>query len=346
MAKRKKSEIGSKRTAKKVKEVENVVETHTEETTPTQAEETNDETETETNDIPDNSEIIDPLLSAPIVEREYSGKNAFDVHGETPISVEEPEKGKIIVDTDGSSIDEDDEEIPNPEDYDDDNEEGRKQQREQQRKPRQPQYEEPEFEDDGLDPKTKRQMAGNIADTIVDGYKMLLAGGKNFSQRPRDWYQMKAIQGKFDMRVLDFSVDVGGGDMLKYGNFVDRYNEMVDNVMVLDKEKEKRMRTLSKRVCEKHEVGMSDEWTLGLLVGGDIIEKAGLLFQQHRMLSNVETYVTKMFQQQMAQQRAETDRQNIVKSKYTTQKEETKEEAPMEETATPTNIMETKEKGE
>jgi hypothetical protein len=334
MAKRKKSEIKTEKTAK----INNIGEIPTE--TP------NEEQNHVENEIPDNSEIIDPLLSAPIVEREYSGKNAFDVHGETPISVEEPEKGKIIVDTDGSSIDEDDEEIPNPEDYDDDNEEGRKQQREQQRKPRQPQYEEPEFEDDGLDPKTKRQMAGNIADTIVDGYKMLLAGGKNFSQRPRDWYQMKAIQGKFDMRVLDFSVDVGGGDMLKYGNFVDRYNEMVDNVMVLDKEKEKRMRTLSKRVCEKHEVGMSDEWTLGLLFGGDIIEKAGLLLQQHRMLSNVETYVTKMFQQQMAQQREETNRQNVVRSKYKTPTEQPKEEAPMEETATPTNIMETKEKGE
>ena len=156
---------------------------------------------------------------------------------------------------------------------------------------------------------------------------------------------MKEIQGKFDMRVLDFRVDVGGGNMVKYGDFVENYNEMVDSVMVLDKDKEKRMRTLSKRVCEKHGLGMSDEWTLGLLVGGDIIEKAGLLFQQHRMLSNVETYVTKMFQQQMAQQRAETNRQNIVKSKYTTQKEETKAEEP-KETATPTNIMETKEKGE
>lgn len=334
MAKRKKSEIKTEKTAK----INNIGEIPTE--TP------NDEQNHVENEIPDNSEIIDPLLSAPIVEREYSGKNAFDVHGETPISVEEPEKGKIIVDTDGSSIDEDDEEIHNPEDYDDDDEEEPKQQREQQRKTRQPQYEEPEFEDDGLDPKTKRQMAGNIADTIVDGYKMLLAGGKNFSQRPRDWYQMKAIQGKFDMRVLDFRVDVGGGDMLKYGNFVDRYNEMVDNVMVLDKEKEKRMRTLSKRVCEKHGVGMSDEWTLGLLVGGDIFEKAGLLFQQHRMLSNVETYVTKMFQQQMAQQREETNRQNVVRSKYKTPTEQPKEEAPMEETATPTNIMETKEKGE
>ena len=336
MAKRKKSEISSKRTAKKVKEVENVVETPTEETTPTQAEETND-------NIPDSTEIIDPLLSAPIVEREYSGKNAFDVHGETPISVEEPEQGKIVVDTDGSGNDEDDEEIPTPEDYDDEDDE--EPQQTQQRQPRQPQYEEPEFEDDGLDAKTKRQMASNVADTIVDGYKFLLTGGKNLAQRPREWYQMKAIQGKFDMRVLDFRVDVGGGNMVKYGDFVENYNEMVDNVMVLDKDKEKRMRTLSKRVCEKHGLGMSDEWTLGLLVGGDIIEKAGLLFQQHRMLSNVETYVTKMFQQQMAQQRAETDRQNIVKSKYTTQKEETKAEEP-KETATPTNIMETKEKGE
>lgn len=341
MAKRKKSEISSKRTAKKVKEVENVVETPTEETKPTQVEETKDETET--NDIPDNSEIIDPLLSAPIVEREYSGKNAFDVHGETPISVEEPEQGKIVVDTDGSGNDEDDEEIPTPEDYDDEDEE--EPQQTQQRQPKQPQYEEPEFEDDGLDAKTKRQMASNVADTIVDGYKFLLTGGKNLAQRPREWYQMKAIQGKFDMRVLDFRVDVGGGNMVKYGDFVENYNEMVDNVMVLDKDKEKRMRTLSKRVCEKHGLGMSDEWTLGLLVGGDIIEKAGLLLQQHRMLSNVETYVTKMFQKQMAQQRAETDRQNIVKSKYTTQKEETKAEEP-KETATPTNVMETKEKGE
>jgi len=133
--------------------------------------------------------------------------------------------------------------------------------------------------------------------------------------------------------------------MIKYGDFVENYNEMVDNVMVLDKDKEKRMRTLSKRVCEKHGMGMSDEWTLGLLFGGDIIEKAGLLLQQHRMLSNVETYVTKMFQQKMEQQRAENNRQNIVKSKYTTQKEETKAEEP-KETATPTNVMETKEKGE
>ena len=342
MAKRKKSEIGSKRTAKKVKEVENVVETHTEETTPTQEEETNDETET--NDITDSTEIIDPLLSAPIVEREYSGKNAFDVHGETPISVEEPEQGKIVVDADGSGTDEDDEEIPTPEDYDDEDEE-EPQQAQQRQARQQPQYKEPEFEDDGLDAKTKRQMASNVADTIVDGYKFLLTGGKSLAQRPRDWYQMKAIQGKFDMRVLDFRVDVGGGNMVKYGDFVENYNEMVDNVMVLDKDKEKRMRTLSKRVCEKHGLGMSDEWTLGLLVGGDIIEKAGLLFQQHRMLSNVETYVTKMFQQQMAQQRAETNRQNVVNSKYTKQKEETKVEET-KETATPTNIMETKERGE
>ena len=334
MAKRKKSEIGSKRNAKKAKEVEKI-ETPTEEA-PTQVE--------ETNDVTDSTEIIDPLLSAPIVEREYSGKNAFDVHGETPISVEEPEQGKIVVDADRSGIDDEDDGIPMPEDYDNENEEESQQTQQRQARP-QPQYEDPEFEDDGLDAKTKRQMASNVADTIVDGYKFLLTGGKNLAQRPREWYQMNAIQGKFDMRVLDFRVDVGGANMVKYGDFVENYNEMVDNVMVLDKEKEKRMRTLSKRVCEKHGLGMSDEWSLGLLVGGDIIEKAGLLFQQHRMLSNVETYVTKMFQQQMTQQRAETNRQNIVKSKYTTQKEETKAEEP-KETATPTNVMETKEKGE
>lgn len=331
MAKRKKSEIGTEKTTKKVKDAEKVVETA-------------EETETETNDVPDNTEIIDPLLSAPIVEREYSGKNAFDVQGETPISVEEPEQGKIVVDADGSGTDDEYEGIPMPEDYDDEDEE--EPQKTQQRKERpQPQYEEPELEDDGLDAKTKRQMASNVADTIVDGYKFLLTGGKSMAKRPRESYQIKAIQGKFDMRVLDFRVDVGGGNMIKYGDFVENYNEMVDNVMVLDKEKEKRMRTLSKRVCEKHGFGMSDEWSLGLLVGGDIIEKAGLLFQQHRMLSNVEAYVTKMFQQQMAQQRAEANRQNIVKSKYTKPKEETKVEEP-KETAIPTNLMETKEKGE
>ena len=343
MAKRKKSEISSKRTAKKVKEVENVVEAPTEETTPTQVEETNDETET--NDIPDSTEIIDPLLSAPIVEREYSGKNAFDVHGETPISVEEPEQGKIVVDADGSGTDEEENDgIPMPEDYDDEDEE--EPQQAQQRQARtQPQYEEPDFEDDGLDAKTKRQMAGNIADFGVEAYKMLLNTGKKLAQHPIEEYQNKAMRGEFDMRMLDFDMPVGDGKFVKYGRFINRHNEAVDEAMVLDKDREKRLRTLAKRICEKKDIGMSDETALLLDVGMDIAMKTGILIKLHRDYKQTEAYVTRFFKQQMAQQRAETNRQNIVKSKYTTQKEETKAEEP-KETATPTNIMETKEKGE
>lgn len=315
MAKRKKSDIKTEKTAK-VAKVDNIEENSTE---------TPNENPIETN-VPDNTEIIDPLLSAPIVEREYSGKNAFDVHGETPISVEEPKKGKIIVGTDEETED--------------------KEEESQQRQPEQAEYEEADFDNDGLDQKTKRQMAGNIADTIVDGYKILLEGGKNLAQRPKEWYQMKAIQGKFDMRVFDFKVDVGNGDMVRYGSFVNNYNEMVADVMVLDKEKEKRMRTLSKRVCEKHGLGMSDEWTLGLLVGGDLVQKVGLLFQQHRMLNNVEAYVTKLFQQQLNKQRAERDRMNEVRQAYKTPSEQPKEEEPKETETAHISVMETKENGE
>lgn len=315
MAKRKKSDIKTEKTAK-VAKVDNIEEISTE---------TPNENPIETN-VPDNTEIIDPLLSAPIVEREYSGKNAFDVHGETPISVEEPKKGKIIVGTDEETED--------------------KEEESQQRQPEQAEYDEADFDNDGLDQKTKRQMAGNIADTIVDGYKILLEGGKNLAQRPKEWYQMKAIQGKFDMRVFDFKVDVGNGDMVRYGSFVNNYNEMVADVMVLDKEKEKRMRTLSKRVCEKHGLGMSDEWTLGLLVGGDLVQKVGLLFQQHRMLNNVEAYVTKLFQQQLNKQRAERDRMNEVRQAYKTPSEQPKEEEPKETETAHISVMETKENGE
>lgn len=328
MAKRKKSEIKQEKT-EKVENIENVA-----------TETTKEEKPFETTETADNMENIDPLLSAPIVEREYSGKNAFDIHGETPISVEEPQNGKIIVDADGSGYEEN-EEIQTSDDEEQEYGETQKQKQE-----RQQQYTEPQADDDGLDPKTKRQMASNIADTIVDGYKMLLEGGKNIAKRPKEWYQMKAIQGKFDMRVFDFKVDVGGGEMVRYGNFVNNYNEIVDGVIELDKEKEKRMRILSKRVCEKHGVGMSDELTLGLLVGGDLLQKVGLLFQQHKMLNNVENYVTKMYQQQLNMQRAESDRMNVVRNEYKKPTETTKEEKPTEKESTTTNVMETKEKGE
>ena len=295
---------------------------------------------TETPNVP-----IDPLLGSPVIQRDYSGKGAFEVNGQMIDSVEEPEQKKIMVNMDGTPTEED-EESEEPEDFDGEREEPKRVRKTAER-PVEEEYEIPDGEP-SLDSKTMAQMAGNMADFIVDGYKTLLSVGKAVGKRTREDCQMEAIQGKFDMRVLDFKVDVGNGDYIKYGDFLESYNEMTDAIMVLDKDKEKKMRELTKRVCKKHEVGMSDEWSLALLFGGDVVQKGVLIVKQRKMMKNVENYVSQLFKKQsvLEQQRAETARRVekvVEKNVEEKQNVETTAEPPV---IIPESIMETKEKGE
>lgn len=245
-----------------------------------------------------------PLLGSGVIERDYStGKNTLNVIGNIPDSIPEPEIAKQTIDFTQS----DDTVIENTTDS---NTESSQQNRAV--------FNEEMSSEDKAE---QRAMTGNFSDTIIDGYKLLISMIKNNATKSREKYQWLAVQGKFDMRVLKANVDMGDGQLIAYGDFIEGYNEQIEIIMCLDPNKEKEMRALLKRIALKKGLGMSDEMRLTLLVAEDVLTKAVTMFNLNKTLKNIEAFMLKQVQtgsatysapkQEQSQQQQNTTNQGV-----------------------------------
>lgn len=235
------------------------------------------------NEITDTDLLSNPLFTAAVVERDYSGgKDNLDVIGHIPDSIPEPEIEKQVV-----NFNEIENQTSENGEY---NEFGASVNGSQEQKKV---YNEQMGEEEK---KEQRVMSNNFSDSIIDGYKLIIDLIKNNSKRTKEGYQWKAIQGKFDMRTLSASVDLGEGVLLPFGEFIESYNEQIEIIMQLDPTKEKEMRDLLKRIAVKRGLGMSDEMRLTLLVAEDVLTKSVTMYNLNKTLKNIESFLFKQVQ--------------------------------------------------
>lgn len=264
----------------------------------------------------EDAQMFDNPLFEPVIERDYSGVKNIEVQGIIPDSMPEPENDRITVDFNEAPS-------PNFDEYEGDTE------------PKQKAVFDEEM--GGLDKKEQKILASNFSDTVVDGYKLLIQLCKDGFQKTKESYQAKAIQGKFNMGVMDMPVDVGAGSMIKFSDFISSYNEMITETMVLDPDKEKEMRELLKRISISRGIGMSDETRLTFMVIEDAGTKIFSLIAANKMIKNVETYIMKVYENQQEMMRG--GNQNA-KQNQTRPEKDSKPLTPVE------NAEVIKEKGE
>lgn len=236
---------------------------------------------------PEDAELLnDPLFSSGVKERDYSSKKGFDIRGEVPDSTPEPEDVNPIIDLTTDSLDNSDNETDG---YDSSSDSGNTNSNTDNA------YDEPKsFGGGGASDSyteepvaNQKELSNNFADSIIDGYKLLIDLTKKGLKNTPEKYRQKAIEGKFDMRVLKSKVDVGG-QYVTFQEFVESYNESIEEILVLDPDSEKEMRDLLKRIAKKRGLGMSDEQRFFLLFGKDVVTKTVSLVSMHKTMRNVE----------------------------------------------------------
>lgn len=233
----------------------------------------------------------DSLLSGNTIDRGYSSGQNIEVIGNLPNSVAVPTDEKIVVDLTGGGGGSMESEFDaasggQPQDgstpvgvYQDHSEEDKKEQ---------------------------KILSNNFADTIIDGYKLLVDMLREGMKKTEEKYQFKAIQGKFNMKALDFQIDLGGGSYVTYREFTSFWNENLDTLMRLDPAVEKDMRDILKRIALKRGLGMSDETRLVMIFAQDTIPKVIGLLDMQKVIKNVEANVLKMVASGMIQQQMAT----------------------------------------
>lgn len=211
--------------------------------------------------------LSDPMFQAAVKERDYSS-GKMDIIGDAPFSTPEPDNISPVLDLTDIPLDSTlDEKVQSSEDS------------------------KTKISDDSEDNYSKsdqKEFAINASDTIVDIYKLAIDLALEGMTKTREKYQLKAIEGKFDMRVLQQKIDFGDGTNCTWEEFCHSYNEELKQIMVLDPEKEKELREILKRVSMSRGIVMSDEMRLIFVFGEDVINKLFRLIALNKTVKNIE----------------------------------------------------------
>lgn len=177
-----------------------------------------------------------------------------------------------------------------------------------------------------LDDKSKRQAASQLADTLLDAYKMAHQFAGNFAKVDQSQILDKVTKGELDPS-LTIPVDEEGNQMGAM-EFFEAQNEQIDEAFQYDPEFGKRVKPAMVRVFEKRGIGLTDEQFLMVEFGKDIAVKAALLVgmkKQQKMMLNM--FIT-MSQQKMSGMAAEGNVQSV-RPDHITQDRPTPEPEPM-----------------
>lgn len=205
------------------------------------------------------NDYTDPLHQSDTVKRDYAtGERISVMGGDVPYSVQDPTTDNVI------EID-----LSETEQKEDNN----------------------KISGDNTNP-TDSSLSVNFADSVVDGYVLLCNVVKEGVKRTPEGYRMRSIQGKFDMRALQYKIDLGE-DTVTFAEFTEFINDNIDEVMAVNPEVESEMRELLGRISNKRGLGMSDEQRLIFVVAQDIIPKTVGLIRLNKTIRNIEKNILK-----------------------------------------------------
>jgi hypothetical protein len=213
------------------------------------------------NPLPDNpahEQIEDdknPLLNQPVVEADYTKSHA-QITGQIPSEIPEPVIQPPIIDFNNATpLDENPLEGPEP----------------VEPKPDRGKITNPAMDDASR--KEKTAAVGYLVDTFINIYKQLNKLGLDICTMTREKMQKLAMEGKFDMRVLDLRIPVTESESISVGQFVDDVNEELKKIMVVKEETETEARSLLTIICKDRGWGLTPVQRLIALGVEDSIPK-------------------------------------------------------------------------
>jgi hypothetical protein len=206
-----------------------------------------------------------PIFAAPLKERSYASGQDIEVEGEMPDEIAAPtQRRQKVVFGDTSSTG-----APS---FQDDN------------------VFSTERNDDGsgeetpLSDKEKDVMSGNIADTMVDGLKTVYGFVGAAVKKDENSLMFKAAQGKFDMRILEMQINMGG-EFVSVKDFLCNYNSTVDELMQLAPDTEAELRECLRRIAKKRDMGMSDESRILMIMATEVATKGFAMYNLSRSMN-------------------------------------------------------------
>lgn len=139
-----------------------------------------------------------------------------------------------------------------------------------------------------MDDKSKKQAASQLADTLLDAYKMAHQFAGNFAKVDQAKIIEKVSTGELDP-TIKIPVDENGTETGPV-EFFEIQNEQIEETFQYDPEFGKRVKPAMVRVFEKRGIGLSDEQFLMVEFGKDIAIKTALLIgmkKQQKMMLNM-----------------------------------------------------------
>lgn len=153
-----------------------------------------------------------------------------------------------------------------------------------------------------LDAKDKKLAAENLVDSFIEGYEKLHAVARNIAKISES--KVVELVSKKELNVELPIPITQDGQTITVAQFINDYNEEVDNTIVCDQEFKDRVRPVAIRVFEKKGYGLTDEQRLLYIIGEDVVTKAGMVIQMKATTNTMLKHMimqTKYMEDQAAQ---------------------------------------------
>jgi hypothetical protein len=224
-----------------------------------------DETPIESPEQIIDDEILDPLVSEQVIEKDYTKLDA-QVIGNIPDSVPEPFIEKQIIDFN---------ETPEPPiDFTENNTKTS----EPEPKEEPGQVKNPAWED--LTSKQKNASSEYLAETCINAYVMLNELGKKWCSFDEAKMQSQALDGKFDFSILALRINLSedGTESITIGEFFDSVNAQATEIFVVSDEFKSQVKPILMEIFKKKGWGLTPEQRLIALLVEDATPKIMVAF--------------------------------------------------------------------
>jgi hypothetical protein len=152
--------------------------------------------------------------------------------------------------------------------------------------------------DNELSPSEKRKASEALVDGVLEGYIMLHQVGARWFSVSEDKLVERAMKGEID---LDMPIPISETQVISVQEFVQSYNQSVQETLVVEDEFIEKVRPPLIRIAQKNNIGLSDEALVGIMFAKDLGMKGVALFGLKKSFNKTLDMVTKMYRQQQSQ---------------------------------------------
>ena len=140
------------------------------------------------------------------------------------------------------------------------------------------------------------EASAQLVDTFLDGYKIAHTFAGRYFTISEEEIVKKALKGEINP---DMRIPVSQTETISVRQFIEEYNNQVNEVLVVEDEFIEKVRPVMIRVFAKRGYGMTDEQYLMFAFGKDIVQKGAQLFTFKKSLTQSLKMMTKMYNEQV-----------------------------------------------